>query len=198
MFKTPGKGAAERGKYWTRVIEKARLYPTGITSYCRDTNVSKNNYYSWFKKLRVDHPEWEDLNGRGEESGSAAAAEPLAKPIDIEVQEPKQRRKFSGSFKTKILNEVDAAEGGKVASILRREGIYASHISKWRHERRLGSTEAVKRGPKTNPLAAENAQLRAENLKLKKHLHRSTALLDLQKKVSEILGVNLQQSMDEE
>lgn len=198
MILTPGRNAAERGRHWTKIITKARLYPAGVTAYCKDTNVSKNSYYSWFKKLRGKHPEWQDLNGKENSAEKAASDSSTKKRPDIEVKEPRQRRQFSTSYKARILAELDSSEGGQVASILRREGLYASHISKWRYERRLAAKEESKRGPKSNPLTSENSQLRAEVQQLKKRLHRATALLDLQKKVSEILGVNLQQTIDDE
>jgi len=58
MQKTPGKSPADRKKYWTEIIEEARKYPNGITRYCRDKRVSKDNYYQWFKRLKEEHPEW--------------------------------------------------------------------------------------------------------------------------------------------
>jgi transposase len=198
MILTPGRNAAERGRHWAKIINKARLYPAGITAYCKDTNVAKNSYYSWFKKLRARHPEWEDLNGQDGSAEKPASDSTTKKRPDIEVKEPTQRRQFTTSYKAKILDELESAEGGQVASILRREGLYASHISKWRYERRLAAKEESKRGPKSNPLTSENNQLKAEVQQLKKRLHRATALLDLQKKVSEILGVNLQQTIDDE
>lgn len=66
MKRTPGKTPAARERYWRKIIEEARRYPQGITEYCRVMNVSKNNYYFWFKRLRSQHPEWHDLTNHPE------------------------------------------------------------------------------------------------------------------------------------
>jgi len=66
MQRTPGKTVESREKYWTKIIEAARRYPGGVTAYCRLMNVSKNNYYFWFKRLRVNHDDWHDLTNRPE------------------------------------------------------------------------------------------------------------------------------------
>jgi transposase len=198
MRKTPGKTAAERARYWTKIIEAARAYPAGVLAYLTENNIARNNYYSWFKKLRTKHPEWADLGKPLKPEDRKKSKDQAAAQPEIEVKEKAQRRRFSATYKARILEEIDSAGGGKTASILRREGLYGSHINKWRHEQKVAALEAKKRGPKGNPLTAENSQLRAENLRLQKRLHRATALLDLQKKVSEILGVNLQQTADDE
>jgi hypothetical protein len=66
MKRTPGKTTASKEKYWEKIIEAARRYPQGITQYCRVMNVSKDNYYQRFKRLRAKHPEWHDLSNRPE------------------------------------------------------------------------------------------------------------------------------------
>lgn len=84
-----------------------------------------------------------------------------------------------------------------IGHILRREGLYYSHLSKWRKTRdqsQRNALEPQKRGPKpapNNPLQAENTKLTRENLKLSKKLRRAELIIDLQKKVSQILGITL-------
>jgi transposase-like protein len=80
--------------------------------------------------------------------------------------------------------------------VLRREGLYSSHLTTWRRQRELGEQEALrpkKRGRKstTNPLAEENQRLRAENVRLSRRLEQAELIIDVQKKVSALLGISL-------
>lgn len=113
----------------------------------------------------------------------------MAKP-DPEVSERPQRRRFSAEEKLRILHETDAAPSGSVSAILRREGIYSSQLATWRTQRKQGSLAGLgkKRGPKRDPVAAENAKLRRENAKLRKDLQDARLVIDVQKKVSLLLG----------
>jgi transposase-like protein len=108
------------------------------------------------------------------------------------------RRRFSAAYKQRIPAEVDAAAGtGEIGRILRREGLYSSQIAGWRRARAESERAALaprKRGPKpapTNPLQAENAQLKREKERLLKKLRTAELMIDLQKKVSQILGITL-------
>jgi transposase len=115
-----------------------------------------------------------------------------------EVTSKAKRRLFTAEYKRKVLQEADACtELGQIGALLRREGLYSSHLVTWRHARERGELEGLapkKRGPKAqepHPLAQElaakereNARLRAENAKLQ-------LLCDVQKKVSLLLGVTL-------
>ncbi len=88
-----------------------------------------------------------------------------------------------------------AAETGGIGAILRREGIYSSTLCDWRRHRDAGTFGAltpVKRGPKTaepNPLAAENASLRKNNDHLTRRLARAEAIIAVQKKLADLLGI---------
>jgi hypothetical protein len=103
---------------------------------------------------------------------------------------------------------VEAAAGtGAIGHILRREGLYSSQLTSWRQARSRSEQAALapkKRGPKPvakNPLQAENTQLKRENAKLQQKLRTAGLMLDLQKKVSQLLGITLpvlQQSDDDE
>jgi len=192
MKKTPGKTPAARERYWTKIIVEARAYPDGVNAYCELHGVMVNNYYQWFRKLRHKHPEWVDLGHSSNRNGSKVDEQP-----DTEVVERPVRRTFSQAYKKKILKEVDAAPAGTVVAILRREGLYPSHLQKWRAAEKL-SEPSPKRGPKVNPLANEVKQLRAENARLSKQLQKAGDLLDLQKKIAAILGETMEKNQDDE
>lgn len=112
-----------------------------------------------------------------------------------------KRRGFNAEYKLKILKEIDEAlaanRSGEVGAILRREGLYSSHLAAWRRLREAGELSpnlSKKRGPKPKPVITDDAETRALKKKLaltEARLKRAEALLDLQKKVSEILGVEL-------
>jgi transposase-like protein len=115
-----------------------------------------------------------------------------------ELSDRPRRRTFTAQDKLRILAETDrAAETGGIAAILRREGLYSSALTEWRRLRDAGALGALvpgKRGPKTtepNPLAAEMARLQQENARLTQRLTRAEAVIDLQKKCAELLGIPL-------
>jgi len=95
------------------------------------------------------------------------------------------------------LQEADEGGPGAVASILRREGLYSSHLTTWRRQRESGEIaglEPRKRGKKPvarNPLAAENEQLRRENARLQKRLHQAETIVAVQKKLCDLLGLTV-------
>ena len=112
---------------------------------------------------------------------------------DSEVTPKAKRRSFSAPYKKKILAEVEAASGsGSIGEILRREGIYSSTLTGWRKERDAAVDGAFsqKRGPeaKRNPLAAENEKLRKQNQRLQEELRKAEIIIDVQKKLSLLLG----------
>ena len=125
-----------------------------------------------------------------------------AKP-DPEVREKKPRRRFTAKYKLDILEKVDACtEPGQMGALLRREGLYSSNLTTWRRQREQGILEAMspkKRGRKRvarNPLAQEVARLQRENEQLKSKLKKAQTIIEVQKKVSEVLGIT--QDLDEE
>lgn len=113
-----------------------------------------------------------------------------------EVVEHPTRRRFTADYKRRILAEVDA-NPDLAGKIVRREGLYSSHLTAWRKlrdEGQLAALEPKKRGPKLSadrPLRLENAKLKRDNVRLNKKLQRAELIIDLQKKVSQILGVTL-------
>jgi transposase len=108
------------------------------------------------------------------------------------------RRIFTAQDKLRILADTDrAAETGGIAAILRREGIYSSALTDWRRQRDAGAFGALtpaRRGPKVaepNPLAAEVARLQRDNARLTIRLKHTEAIMAVQKKVAELLGIPL-------
>jgi len=107
---------------------------------------------------------------------------------DPEVDAKPIRRRFSAGYKRRILKEADRCDApGGIAILLRREGLYSSHLTTWRRQREQGEIaglEPRKRGRKAapqNPLAAENERLQRENERLQKRLHQAEAIIDVQK-----------------
>jgi transposase len=111
-----------------------------------------------------------------------------------EVLARAKRRQFTGECKQKILTQTDAAKGsGEIGAVLRREGLYSSHLTKWRQERADGILDGLtpqKRGPKSkaSPLATENQKLRRDNERLADRLRKAEIVIDVQKKVATLLG----------
>ncbi len=118
---------------------------------------------------------------------------------ETEVTEKPKRRQFTAKYKLRILGEADACgdEPGQIGALLRREGLYSSHLTVWRRARRRGELEGLsprKRGPNGKERDARDrkiVELERENERLKARAERAEALVELQKKVSELLGVEL-------
>jgi len=114
---------------------------------------------------------------------------------DPEVMPLAQRRQFTAREKLRILEEADACTGpGEIGALVRREGIYSSYLSRWRRAREQGQLTALsskKRGPKTpadKELAEEMAKLRRENERLQARLAQAETIIEVQKKLSQLLG----------
>ena len=117
-------------------------------------------------------------------------------PPDPEVVEKKCRRKFTAKYKLRILEEADACnQAGQMGVLLRREGLYSSNLTYWRRQRDKGVLQALrpkKRGRKQieiNPLNQRVALLEREKQKLKHKLQQAEKIIEVQKKISEILGI---------
>lgn len=115
-----------------------------------------------------------------------------------EVLDRPQRRIFTAAYKLSILRELDACvEPGTAGAVLRREGLYSSHISDWRRKREAGELTALSPGKRgrpekpANPLTAEVARLDRENRRLQEELRKARLIIDVQKKLSEILNIPL-------
>jgi transposase-like protein len=103
---------------------------------------------------------------------------------DPEVRPKAKRRIFTAEYKLRILDEAGACtRPGERGALLRRAGLYSSHLTHWRQELRDGALAGLKpkkRGRKTDPLAAENANLRRENARLQAKLERAEAVIEVQ------------------
>ena len=123
---------------------------------------------------------------------------------EVEVVAKAERRRFTAQYKLKILREVDGcSRPGEIGALLRREGLYSSNLRQWRKQRANGELEGLsrKRGPVARPknaLAAKVKELERENARLKRRAERAEGLVELQKKVSEILGIELEQSAEKD
>ncbi len=129
---------------------------------------------------------------------SAVGDETGPRPVepDPEVPEKARRRRFSGAYKLRILQAVGVcSEPGEIGALLRREGLYSSHLSKWRRQRDAGALEGLrpqKRGRKARPVdpqAKRVAQLERENERLRRKLEQAETIIEVQKKLSRILGM---------
>ncbi len=115
---------------------------------------------------------------------------------DPEVLEKKPRRRFTAKYKLSILAEVDTCtKPGDIGALLRREGLYYSNIHSWQRQQQKGALKGLapkKRGRKkheVNPLAKRVAELERDNTKLAKKLKQAETIIEVQKKISEILGI---------
>ena len=111
-----------------------------------------------------------------------------------EVTPKAKRRTFPPEYKLRILDEAtQCRKSGERGALLRREGLYSSHLTHWRRELREGALAGLKpkkRGPKSDPLAAENAQLKREIARLQSKLERAETIIEVQKKLSQLLGLS--------
>ena len=104
------------------------------------------------------------------------------------------RRRFTAEYKSSILDQADAAQdSGAIGALLRREGLYSSHLGTWRRQRKQGELDALtpkKRGPKVvvSPLVKQNRDLLAANDRLIKKLKNAELIIEVQKKVAALLG----------
>lgn len=132
--------------------------------------------------------------------GTASAVREATRSGDPEratSPERPKRRTFVAKYKLRILQETDEAlasgEEGGVGEVLRREGLYSSHLTTWRRERDEGQLAGLtpkKRGrkPQHNPLADEYTRLQREHEKLKHELFKANAVIEVQRKVAALLG----------
>lgn len=121
---------------------------------------------------------------------------------DPEVPERPARRRFTAEYKLRIVEQANAAtEPGAIGALLRREALYSSHLVDWRRQYRRGALSSLARPrgrPRPHPLAAENDQLRRRNARLEQRLATAERIIVIQGKVSELLGIPLAQSSDDD
>ena len=145
-------------------------------------------------------------NDRSTAAGKTVAPQPPSPPRpNPEVVADARRRSFTGEYKQRILAEADSAatQPGAIGALLRREGLYSSHLSTWRRERQTGILKGLtprKRGPKSkhNAQEEEMQKLLRENQRLTEELRKAAIVIDVQKKVGALLGWPLPKADPEE
>src|ERR1039458_2381671 len=129
-------------------------------------------------------------------TSTSSAAPPARGALvpDSEVVARPVRRRFTAEYKRSILDQADAAQdSGAVGALLRREGLYSSHLGTWRRQRKQGELDALtpkKRGPKVvvSPLVKENRDLQADVARLTKKLKNAELIIEVQKKSGCAIG----------
>jgi len=148
------------------------------------------------KEGERSEPDWSE----GAAAPSAKGPQPLVGLVQIpgpEVVEKPVRRRFSAEYKRAILKEADRCSAGEIGALLRREGLYSSHLTSWRRQREGGELEALspkKRGRKAkpvSPLAKENERLRRQAAALERRLAQAELIIEVQKKIAGLLGIPL-------
>jgi transposase len=114
---------------------------------------------------------------------------------DPEVPARAKRRQFSAEYKLRILREADACKGsGEIGALLRREGLYSSHLVVWRRQREaraLAGMRTRKRGPKAKEVDPRVKPLEREIALLQRRLKQAETIIEIQKKVAGMLGIPL-------
>ncbi len=125
--------------------------------------------------------------------------EPNTSPPDPEVAAKPRRRRFTAEYRLRILEEAErCTKPGEVGQLLRREGLYSSHLTAWRKARHDGALRGLaskRRGAKPkarNPLASKVRELESKVARLKRELHKAHTILDVQEKVAGLLGFDLE------
>jgi|CZCA01.1.fsa_nt_gi transposase len=144
--------------------------------------------------MAVDKSEAQGTNKPKGTPGSSDRAVP-----NPEVVARATRRTFSAEYKLRILEEADACTPAERGALLRREGLYASHLTHWRKQREKGSLAALapqKRGPKKDPDQSKSrriAELEREVERLRARLEKAETVIEVQKKISDLLGFPAQE-----
>ena len=145
-----------------------------------------------------------ERRGPSEKAAELRPAKKTDRP-DPEVPAKAQRRKYSAEYKQRILEEADASKDtGTIGELLRREGLYSSHLTTWRRQREKGQLNGLapkKRGRKStpiNPLSQKIRSLENENRRLQKQLEKAETIIEFQKKLSEMLEISMNSEQDDE
>ncbi len=144
---------------------------------------------------RRDDERSEAARSGGSLTGEREAA-PL--PLDPEVPARHAKRRFTTAYKLDILRRADAcSRPGELGALLRREGLYSSHLVTWRRQREHGLTpkrrgrKPTSSDPRVKTLEREKAALATANRRLERRLERAETIIAFQKKVAELLGIPL-------
>jgi transposase len=154
---------------------------------------------SWQNSIQTKKRQKAPVMGLTQGARRATGVNPItgkSDRLDPEVSEMKTRRRFTAKYKLMILQQADACtEAGQIGALLRREGLYFSNITTWRKQRSEGLLNAMKskkRGRKAkeqNPLRPKVAELEKENERLKRRLTEAHTIIEVQKKLSEMLEI---------
>ncbi len=142
----------------------------------------------------------ERVTSSSESPGDITQSGPPSPIPDAQVKTGQRatRRKFSVAYKVKILAEYEACSNALArGELLRREGLYHSRLTAWRKQRDDGGLSAKTSG-KNQKSTPVNQQLARENARLKKELSHARAIIEIQKKVSELLGMHMPQTDNSE
>jgi transposase-like protein len=152
------------------------------------------------KKHMIPERGTEEMEGARRATGVSSVSDPAAgrrglhAVPDPEVPEKAVRRRFTAAYKLRILKEAETSKGtNQCGALLRREGLYSSHLTTWRRQVEKGTLEALsprKRGPKAappNPLKKRVEALEKETQRLRHQLKQAEIIIEVQKKISEIL-----------
>lgn len=158
------------------------------------------------RRMLVDQSPEGELERRGDERSEAPRSggspsgerEGGAVPPDPEVPARHAKRRFTTGYKLEILRKADACtRSGELGALLRKEGLYSSHLVTWRRQREHGLTPKT-RGRKRKAVDPRLKKLEQENRRLTSRLQKTEALLAFQKKVSELLGIPLKPFVSDE
>ena len=126
---------------------------------------------------------------------SANGTTPTAVSESTEVAPKAQRRTFSAAYKQQLLQAADAChQPGQVGALLRREGLYSSHLTGWRRQRDRGALDPQKRGKPADPQAKEVARLQRQNERLQAQLSQAGTIIEVQKKLCTLFGLPVAES----
>jgi transposase len=116
---------------------------------------------------------------------------------DPQVVEKAARRRFTAEYKRRIAIEVErCSQPGQVGALLRREGLYSSVVQRWRRQLREESLSSSKKSNSKTSAAQEIARLKRENERLTEKLRQAELIIDVQKKVSEMMQTGSQEKTD--
>jgi transposase-like protein len=104
-----------------------------------------------------------------------------------------ERRHFTADYKLRILKAAEQCAPGELGALLRREGLYSSHLTTWRREREQGERQGVApktRGRQPDLHGEEIARLQRENEQLRTRLAQAEAIIEAQKKLSLVFGLS--------
>ena len=126
-------------------------------------------------------------------NGSVSAPPMGGADTEVAVAKP-VRRRFTAGYKLRGLREAEQCGPGELGALLRREGLYSSHLTTWRRQQEAGQLAGLAsrpRGPKGDPQATELARLQRENERLQVKLQQAEAIISAQKKLAELFGATL-------